>query len=186
MQGFLHYTGLGFEHVIPLGYDHILFIIALFFFNSNLKTAVIQCSLFTVAHSVTLASAALGFIRFNTGIIETVIALSIFLVAIENMFGRSLRSWRLVLVFLFGLVHGMGFANALQEIGLPQSQMIQALLGFNLGVELAQVSIILGCYFIIAIWIREKRWYQSHVVNPVSVAISSVALFLAIQRFLSL
>lgn len=181
-----HYLLLGFEHVVPLGYDHILFIVSLFLFNSKLKTAVIQCSLFTIAHSITLAMVALDFIQINAAWVEVIIAVSIFIVAFENLFQPKLHWWRLVLVFVFGLIHGMGFASVLQTIGLPKNELLVALLSFNIGVELAQIMIIILCYFLFTKWFMESSWYQTKFVQPVSIGIACVALFLAITRFLSI
>ncbi len=182
---FWNYLKTGFQHVIPLGYDHILFILSLFFFNSKLKTAIIQCSVFTLAHSLTLALAAMGYFNFSANIIEPIIALSIFFVALENTVQRELKWSRLGLVFAFGLVHGMGFASALNEIGLPENEFFTALIGFNFGVELAQVAIILACYSFVAKWFSQKIWYQTKFVNPLSVGISCIALFWAVERYLS-
>ena len=179
------YLKIGFQHVIPLGYDHILFILSLFLFNSKLKTAIIQCSIFTLAHSLTLALVAFGYLKFNANIIESIIALSIFFVALENTTQPKLKWWRLGFVFAFGLVHGMGFATALNEIGLPKNEFIPALIGFNLGVEVAQITIILFCYSFVAKWFSEKVWYQAKLVNPLSMGISGIALFWAIERFLT-
>ena len=184
MDVFIHYMILGFQHVIPLGFDHILFITALFFLNSKIKTAVIQCSLFTMAHSLTLASVALGFLQINSRLVEVVIAFSIFLVALENLFESGLKPWRLVLVFALGLVHGMGFASSLQQIGIPQSDFISALFGFNVGVEFAQIAIIMCCYFGLAKWFASADWYKVKVVRPISLAIAGIGLFWSIERFL--
>jgi hypothetical protein len=183
-MAFLKYLSIGFEHVIPLGYDHILFILSLFFLNSKIKTSIIQCSVFTLAHSITLTLVALGYIAFNARIIECVIALSIFFVALENLFQTELKLGRLGLIFLFGLVHGLGFASALSDIGLPKNEFLSALVGFNFGVEVAQITVIGCCYFLIAKWMQEKVWYQTKFVNPLSLCISSIALFWAIERFL--
>jgi HupE / UreJ protein len=185
MGSFLTYLMIGFKHVIPLGYDHILFILSLFFLNSKLKTAIIQCSIFTLAHSFTLGLVALGYLNFNTTIIESIIALSIFIVALENLFQPQLNWWRLSLVFAFGLVHGMGFASALQEVGIPKEAFISSLVGFNCGVELAQIALIVVCYFGIAKWWSDKSWYQTKLVNPLSICISGIALIWSIQRFLN-
>jgi hydrogenase/urease accessory protein HupE len=183
---FWNFIQIGFEHVIPLGYDHILFIVALFFFNSHLKSAVIQCTLFTIAHSLTLALVTLEYVHVNTKWVEVVIALSIFVMAFENIFQPKLKSWRLVLIFIFGLIHGMGFASALRDFGLPQNELVISLLGFNCGVELAQVTVILACYFGIARWMIKKDWYHKKLVTPLSLLISTVAIFLAIGRFVSI
>ena len=142
-------------------------------------------AVFNLAHSLTLALVALAYLKFNTNIIESVIALSIFFVALENTTQPKLKWWRLGLVFAFGLVHGMGFASALNEIGLPKNEFVPALIGFNFGVEVAQISIILICYFLIAKWTREKVWYQTKFVNPLSLCISCIALFWAIERYLT-
>jgi len=182
---FWDYLKIGFQHVIPLGYDHILFILSLFFFNSKLKTAIIQCSVFTLAHSLTLALVEMGYLHFSANIIESIIALSIFFVALENTAQRELKWWRLCLVFAFGLVHGMGFASVLNEIGLPQNEFFTALIGFNFGVEVAQVTIILICYSFIAKWFSEKVWYQTKFVNPLSLGISCIALFWTVERYLT-
>jgi hypothetical protein len=181
---FGEYLRTGFVHVIPLGYDHILFILALFFLNSNIRTAILQCSVFTIAHSVTLAMAALGYIHISSGIVESVIALSIYFVAFENLFQPTLKPWRIALVFFFGLVHGIGFASALSSIGIPEGEFIPALIGFNFGVELAQISIILFCYYAIARNFREKAWYRTKFVQPLSLAIACMALFWSVERYL--
>ena len=176
---------MGFEHVIPLGLDHILFITALFFLNSQIKSAVIQCSLFTLAHSITLALVAMGYVQANTRIVESIIAISIFFVALENVFESKIKSWRLVLVFCFGLIHGMGFASSLKEIGVPQNEFIEALLGFNIGVEVAQVAIIVACYLCIAKWLLHKNWYNQVLVRGVSILIAGIGLFWSIERFIA-
>lgn len=179
---FWNYLFMGCEHVLPLGFDHILFILALFFLNSELKTAIVQCSIFTLAHSITLALYALGYINFNTKIIEIIIAFSIFVVAFENIFQSKLKPWRVFLVFIFGLIHGIGFATVLKNIGLPKNEIITALIGFNCGVEIAQILIILFCYFFIAKLFKEKVWYQTKFTQPLSLILSCIALFWIIQR----
>ena len=111
--GFM-YLKLGYEHIIPLGLDHILFVLSLFFLSSNLKTVIWQATAFTVAHSITLGLAMYHVISPPTYIVEPVIALSIMFVAIENIISDKLRPSRVAIVFCFGLIHGLGFAN---EIG---------------------------------------------------------------------
>ena len=184
MSAFPQYILSGFEHVIPLGYDHILFIMSLFFLDSNLKTAIIQCTLFTLAHSVTLAMVALGVIIVNPYYIEIIIALSIFFVSVENLFLTKVKPWRLFLVFLFGLIHGAGFASALLSAGIPENQQITALLGFNIGVEMAQVLLVVCCFLGIAKPFSGKEWYHNKFTTPLAIATASLSLFWAIQRFL--
>lgn len=182
---FLQYLKIGFEHVIPLGYDHLLFIIALFFFNSNLKTAILQCSIFTIAHSITLALGTLGIFKLEPSIVETLIAFSIFLVAIENKKNKELKRWRIVVIFCFGLIHGMGFASALTENGLPSSEIFIALLGFNFGVEIAQLLIIASCYLLVARSFSKANWYDTKLVSSINIIISCIALFWTVERILS-
>ncbi len=181
---FFQYLKIGYEHVIPLGYDHILFILALFLYDSKLKTAVIQCTLFTLAHSLTLILVALGYINLNTKLVETSIAGSICLVAIENFYAKKLNVWRLLVVFIFGLIHGVGFAGALKDFGLPQDELITSLVGFNIGVEVAQLSLIVILYFTFTRYLSHKAWYKEKLTNPMSLLITGIAIFWFITRIL--
>jgi len=178
------YLQLGFTHVIPLGFDHILFILTLFFLSSNLKTIIVQCSVFTVAHSLSLGIAATGLIIPNSNIVESLIALSILFTAIENIVHDKINPWRLTFMFGFGLIHGLGFANALKEIGLQKGLFLSSLLSFNIGVELGQITIILAAYFLISKWFSHKVWYKERIVYPISSVIGCVALYLTIERIL--
>ena len=181
---FVQYLKIGYEHVVPLGYDHILFIIDLFFYDSKLKTAAIQCTLFTLAHTLTLILVALGYVNLNTKLVETCIAVSICLVAIENFYAKKLNVWRLLVVFIFGLIHGIGFAGALKDFGLPQEELIPALVGFNSGVEIAQLSLIALLYFTFTRYLSHKIWYKEKITNPLSLLISGIAVFWFITRIL--
>lgn len=185
MHLFFRYILLGIEHVLPLGYDHVLFIVALFLLNSRLKTAVIQCTLFTIAHSITLALATFDFIHIPLQVIETAIAFSIALVAIENLFIPTLNYLRMSLVFVFGLLHGLGFSSALNEIGIPKSELLTSLCGFNLGVEIAQLFIILICYFTLAYFWKKKEWYQEKLIHPINMMIACIAMVIGIQRLIN-
>ncbi len=181
-QVFLQYLKLGYLHIIPLGLDHILFILCVFFLNNNLKQIVLQASMFTLAHSITLGLAMYGVIQPRASLIEPLIALSIVLLALENIFSRKVKPWRLVMVFLFGLVHGMGFAGALSELGMPAYAFATALISFNIGVELGQLTIILFMYFLVARGFAHKRWYRKAIVVPASVLIAAVAGYWTIER----
>ncbi|MBK8735933.1 MAG: HupE/UreJ family protein [Saprospiraceae bacterium] len=181
-KSFYQFAKEGFRHVLPLGLDHILFILALFFLNSNLKSSVIQASMFTLAHSITLILTGLGYLVPNATIIEPLIAFSIFLMAFQNIFYPRINHSRLVLIFLFGLVHGLGFANAFLTLQIPTKLTINALLAFNIGVELAQVFIIFGLYYFLAKWIRNESWYQTYFMITVSFSIGTFALLLTFQR----
>ena len=181
----IYYLKLGFLHVIPLGFDHILFILCLFFYNSNLKSSIIQCSIFTIAHSITLGLASAGLVTVNTQYIEVIIALSIFVVSFNTIFPSNLKFWRLGFIFIFGLVHGLGFATALKAIGLPKNDFFTALISFNIGVEIAQITIILGCYYLIAKQFKHKSWYQIKLVQPLSFIICCIALFWTMERVIN-
>ena len=114
------YLKLGYQHIIPLGIDHILFVTSIFLLNPNLKKVIWQATAFTIAHSITLALAMYGIIKPPSSIVEPVIALSIVLVAMENLITDKLHPWRVAIIFCFGMVHGMGFASALVGLGLPE------------------------------------------------------------------
>ena len=183
-ENIIHYIQLGFTHVIPLGFDHILFILCLFFLSSKIKSVVIQCSVFTIAHSLSLGLAASGLIIPNASIIEPLIALSILFTAIENIISNQVNPFRLIIIFAFGLIHGMGFATALKEIGIPKEQFIASLLSFNFGVEIGQIVIIIAAYFLISKWFSDKIWYKKRIVYPISSIIGCIALYWTIERLL--
>jgi hypothetical protein len=176
------YLTLGFTHIIPLGFDHILFVLSLFLLNPKLKPVLFQATAFTVAHTVTLGLSMYKIITPPASIVEPLIALSIIYVALENIFSQKIRPARIAVVFLFGLVHGMGFASALGELGLPQNRFFTSLLLFNAGVELGQITVILAAWFLVAKWFSNKPWYRKYIVIPASVIIASVALYLLINR----
>lgn len=141
-QTFVNYIPVGFDHIVPKGLDHILFVLGLFFLSTRLRPLITQVTLFTLAHTITLALAALGYVSISGDIVEPLIALSIVYVAVENIFMRNLSPWRPVVIFGFGLLHGLGFASVLAEFGLPDSAFIPALIGFNIGVEVGQLAVI--------------------------------------------
>jgi hypothetical protein len=176
------YLKLGFEHILPLGLDHILFVMSLFLLSPKLKPILTQSLAFTVAHSVTLGLAIYGVIKPVPEIVEPLIALSILYVALENIFSPNLKASRIIVVFLFGLIHGMGFAGVLQELGLPEKSYLISLIMFNVGVEMGQVTIILAAWFLIARWFTDPAKYRQYVVIPLSVIIALIAAFWTVQR----
>ena len=178
----LLYLKLGFTHILPLGADHILFILSIFLLNPKLKSVIIQATAFTLAHSITLGLAMYHVVSPPADIVEPVIALSIFFVAAENCITGKLKPTRIVIVFIFGLIHGLGFANALTELGLPQDQYFISLLLFNAGVELGQITIIVLAWLLIGKWFDQKKWYRKRVVIPISVCIAFTAFYWTIQR----
>ena len=176
------YLKLGYTHIIPLGLDHILFVVCLFFLSPKLKTVLWQATAFTVAHSITLGLAMYGLISPPTYIVEPIIALSIMFVAIENIISDKLRPSRIVTVFAFGLIHGMGFASVLTDLGLPKDKFVTSLLAFNGGVELGQITVILLAWLLIGKWFNKKPWYKKRVVIPISAIIAVIALYWTIER----
>jgi hydrogenase/urease accessory protein HupE len=178
---FARFTGLGFTHILPHGLDHILFVLGLFFFSTRMRPLLLQVTAFTVAHSITLALTLLGVFSLPGSVVEPLIALSIAVVGLENVFFRKVKASRWLIVFAFGLIHGMGFAGVLSELGLPEGGFWPALIGFNLGVEFGQLAVI-ALAFGLTVWFRNKPWYFKGVVVPVSLLISAVGLYWAIER----
>lgn len=178
------YVVLGFTHILPKGLDHILFVLGLFLLSTRAKPLLLQVTAFTVAHSITLALSIYGVVSLPSNIVEPLIALSIAYVAIENLVVRDYRPWRPAIVFAFGLLHGLGFAGVLQELGLPREQFATALLAFNVGVELGQLAVIFGAFLAVGLWFGRKEWYYGRVTLPASIVIAFVGLYWTIERTL--
>jgi hypothetical protein len=176
------YIKLGFEHILPLGLDHILFILSIFFLQPKIKPVVLQASVFTLAHTITLGLAMYGLISPPGDVVEPIIALSIVFVALENLIVRKLNPVRLIVVFLFGLIHGLGFAGVLGELGLPEASFFTSLISFNLGVELGQISVILIAFLLVGKWFGERTWYRQRIVVPVCCLIALIASYWTIER----
>lgn len=175
------YLRLGFEHILPKGLDHILFVLGLFLLSDKLGPLLWQVTAFTLAHTLTLALSSYGVISMSPRVVEPLIALSIAYVGIENVCTPRLHAWRPIVVFLFGLLHGMGFAGVLSELGLPRSQFAVALVSFNAGVELGQATVILLAFAAVGRF-RRRPWYRRRIVVPASLAISATGLYWAVVR----
>jgi hypothetical protein len=150
----------------------------------NIKSLLIQCSVFTLAHSISLVLSATDMMVTNTKVVEPLIAITILFTAIDNIVTEKERKWRLLMIFIFGFIHGMGFANAIKDIGIPSSQLLPAILYFNLGVEFGQISIIMIAYLVIGYWFANKEWYKKMIVQPASTIIACIALYWTIERLL--
>ncbi|SFM23222.1 HupE/UreJ family protein [Shimia aestuarii] len=181
-QSFLAYVPVGFDHILPKGLDHILFVLGLFFLSLHLRPLIWQISAFTLAHTVTLAAGALGWVNVPSAIVEPLIAASISFVAIENILSRGLSPWRPVVVFGFGLLHGLGFASVLEEFGLPEDTFIPALLGFNVGVELGQLTVIALAFCAVGFWFGKKPWYRARIAVPASAVIALIGAWWFVER----
>jgi len=177
------YLWLGYTHILPKGLDHILFVIGLFLLSSRLQTLLLQVTAFTIAHSITLGLSLYGIISLPSRIVEPLIALSIAYVAIENLVTRELKPWRLALVFMFGLLHGLGFAGVLRALGLPRDEFLTALLTFNLGVEGGQLTILLAAWLTVAA-LMERPWYRKAIVVPASCGIAAIGIYWTVTRLL--
>ena len=179
---FTNYIAIGFAHIIPKGLDHILFVVGLFLLSMKMRPLIWQITSFTLAHSVTLALGILGLVQISASIVEPLIALSIVYVCVENIFSDRLHKWRPVVVFSFGLLHGLGFASVLTEIGLSSSYFITGLIAFNIGIEIGQLSVIALCFFTVGIWFRHKAWYRARITIPASALIAVVGAYWFIER----
>ena len=176
------YIIIGFQHIVPKGLDHILFVVGLFLLSTRLRPLIWQVSAFTLAHTVTIFLGVMKIIVIPAFIVEPIIAISIVYIAIENIFLKDLSKWRPVLVFIFGLLHGLGFAGILNEIGVAESYFITSLVSFNIGVEIGQLLVISICFVSIGFWFGQKKWYRNYLTNPLSAIIAIVGLFWFIER----
>src|SRR5215471_1166399 len=176
------YLALGFTHIVPHGLDHMLFVLGIYLLSRRARPILVQVSAFTIAHSITLGLSLYGVVSVSPKVVEPLIAVSIAYVAIENLFLTELKSWRVALVFAFGLLHGLGFAGALKELGLPRSEFMTALLTFNVGVESGQLSVIAAAFLLVGWHCAHRDWYRRRIVLPASVLIACTALYWTIQR----
>ncbi len=179
---FVQYIELGFQHIIPKGIDHILFVIGLFLLSTRLSSLLWQISAFTIAHTMTLGLAMAGVISAPSAIVEPLIAASIVYVAVENIFTAHLTKWRPLIVFLFGLLHGLGFASVLSELGLQASNFASGLIGFNIGVEIGQLTVIAVCFMTVGIWFGDKPYYRKYITIPASLIIAIIAAWWFVER----
>ncbi len=179
------YSKLGVEHIL-LGIDHLLFVLALIMITKGKWRILKTITAFTLAHSITLSLAALGYVNFPTPPVEAVIALSIVFLAVEivkNINGKetltSQKPW--LVAFTFGLLHGFGFAGALADIGLPQQDIPWALAFFNVGVEIGQIVFVLVVLTFIKLLSYKKNW-PVFIKKIPAYAIGSMAAFWLIER----
>ena len=179
---FLSYIVVGFDHIIPKGLDHILFVVGLYLLSTRWTSLLWQVTAFTVAHTITLGLAMAGKISLPASVVEPLIAASIVYIAVENLMTDQLSRWRTLVVFGFGLLHGLGFAGVLQEFGLEGGSFIAGLVGFNIGVELGQLAVIAICYVAFGLWFGSRTWYHSRVTVPLSILIAAIGAFWFYER----
>ena len=185
------YVRIGIGHILPGGADHILFVLAIFLASVRVKALIWQISAFTVAHTATLGLAAAGVITPSPGIVEPLIAFTIAFVAIENLVFKDMTKWRPAVVFGFGLIHGLGFAGFFGELGLPPGQFWSALIGFNIGVEIGQLSVV-AVAAIVGVGVRRAlrdpagiAGYRNWIVRPGSALIGLTGLWWGITRLVA-
>jgi hypothetical protein len=175
-QAFARYIPVGVEHIVPMGLDHILFVLGLFFLSTRLRPLIWQVTAFTAAHTITLALAALGYVTVPAAVVEPIIAASIVYVAVENIFSRGLNPWRPAIIFVFGLLHGLGFASVLGDYGIPESAFIPALLGFNIGVELGQLLVIALAFALVVAAVRLSEDGKRNMVAAAAYLLAAVVV----------
>ena len=176
------YFALGFTHIVPHGLDHILFVLGIFLLNRRVRPILWQVSAFTIAHSITLGLTLYGVVSLAPATVEPLIALSIVYVAVENLVTSELQPWRIGLVFAFGLLHGMGFAGALRELGLPRSEFMTGLIAFNAGVEAGQLSVIGAAALLLSQGAADARVFRKRIVVPASALIALAGLYWTFAR----
>jgi hydrogenase/urease accessory protein HupE len=170
---------LGVEHILT-GYDHLLFLVALLLRGGRLLSLLKIITAFTVAHSITLALAVLGVVTIPDRIVEPAIAASIVWIALENLLRRDAPPQRWLVSFLFGLVHGFGFASAIEPLALPPGRLALALLGFNLGVEAGQ-AVVVALLLPPLLWMRGRSW-EPRLVQAVSVGVAAFGAAWLVER----
>ncbi len=177
----LSFVWIGFKHILPFGLDHILFVIGLFLFSRRWRVLSMQTLTFTVAHSIALALVLLNFLSLSSNIVEPLIALSIVFIVFENLCLKTQMKYRLIVVFLFGLLHGMGFAFVLENLRVDSSLFLMSLISFNVGLELGQIVIVLSM-LLLTYSIYKKSYYHKVILVPLNLIIGSMGLYWLIDR----
>ena len=177
----LEWIALGFQHIIPRGLDHIVFVLGLFFLSTGVRQLILQVSCFTVAHSLTLGLATFGLVSVPASVVEPLIAASIVCIALDNLHSEKIARWRLLIVTLFGLLHGLGFASVLSDLDLPPQDFLSSLLLFNLGVQVGQLTV-LAVAFLAVGWMQRWAQYAKRVARPATITIAGIGAYWFIKR----
>lgn len=183
-HSFLEFLKLGIEHILT-GYDHLLFLFALLVVCRDLRSIFTVITCFTIAHSITLALATLDIVRLPGRVVEPMIAASIAYVGIENLIRGDAPKWRCLITFSFGLVHGLGFADALREFGISSGSfgIVPPLIGFNLGVEVGQLSV--AALVLPILWqLRKNKLFVRQWVPVCSVVVALAGSYWLVERIM--
>lgn len=182
IQRMLQFVNIGFDHVIPLGWDHILFIIGMALSALMWQRLLLLVSAFTLAHTLTLGLAMLSIVEISARIIEPLIAFSIAYVAIENLLPNQSIKRKSIVVFLFGLVHGMGFASMLKSFEMSSDNFLSTLISFNIGVELAQIVIVSSVALVLFFIKSLNLDYKKIAIIPTSIVIALIGIWWGMAR----
>lgn len=178
--GIAHWLGKGFLAIFPVGLEYWAFMLAMFLLSLRAKPLGWQVGLYTVAHSLTLALGAFQLVNLSPNFVLAIVAASALYPAIENLFVNELKPWRGVAVFVFGLFHGLALSDVLMAAGPRVSGLLPALIGFNLGVELAQLAVLVIAS-VVAVLLSGKPWFRHRVVMPLCVIVAGISLFRLIE-----
>ena len=189
------YVKNGFIHIVPKGLDHILFVLGLFFYAARWQPLLGQVTLFTLAHSLTLFLASTGYIVVSPTLIEPMIAASIIYIAYENIRRQRMNTIRILVIFLFGLLHGLGFASVLSDImiddsmpsagGFASDKFILSLVSFNIGVELGQLAVLAPAFLLFGVIANNALWYRKLIALPASYLIGAIGAWMLFTRVIT-
>jgi hydrogenase/urease accessory protein HupE len=182
-RSFVAFVMLGVEHILT-GYDHLLFLFGLLVVCRDLRSILTVITCFTIAHSITLALSTLDLVRLPARIVEPLIAASIAYVGLENLLRGDSPRWRWLITFSFGLVHGLGFADALKELGIGRLGVVWPLIGFNCGVEIGQLSVA-GVVLPVLWQLRRNPFFIRQWVPLCSVAVALAGSYWMVERVLA-
>jgi hydrogenase/urease accessory protein HupE len=177
-SGWFSFFKLGMLHILT-GYDHLLFLFALLLRKQTFKQYAAIITSFTIAHSITISLAVLGIITLPSRFVEAVIAFSIVYVALENIFRKEINH-RWGLTFLFGLIHGLGFANILKEMNIPKADLAVALVNFNIGIEVVQLALVLLVLPLLTYMFKLKS--SGLIIKAGSIIVAALGAFWLIER----
>ncbi len=181
-QRIIEFISIGFDHVIPLGWDHLLFIVGMALSTLLWRRLLLLVTTFTVAHTITLGLSMYELVEISARVVEPLIAFSISYVAIENILLKQSIIRKSIIVFLFGLIHGLGFASMLKDFEMDPDTFLVTLISFNVGVELAQIVTVLGVVCVVLLHKKIINNSRKLLIIPVSVVIAIIGFWWGVER----